>query len=419
MPGDITLLNVVFKIGNKDVPLDNKDLVRLYFTEDLFDFSMVGKLVFVDRYGLKEFVLTGDEKITIIWGLNNDYIEKTFRIYSLNQTKNTTATPQASISTLTLLFCEDFFINLNFKKYSKSWNNMLITDIIKDIIIKMVEENEWKVWDDGREKLKIFNMPYWTPAQTIKWLLKRCSSLKSNTAGYIMYSNINGKYFLTLDTLFSSTKVEDDKYVLESSNEYYLNKILSWKHEGPDKSAYKNICGGISGGYNPLKKELLDPRYNYSQMVKNVTTLGNATLFAKIDNMTNVDITGDDDKNIIINIQYDNFIKSYSLQNLLHIIVPGYHKRTIGTMIEIQWPSANSKEVYSKLQSGKYLVKTVVNHFSPMSNPLYQQRLILIKNGYEENKEYYLSSNKTNISQTNAIGTTVGYRQPAITISEY
>jgi hypothetical protein len=389
------LLSVIFNIGKKSISLDNKDLVRLYFIEDLFNFSMVGKLVFVDRVGLKELgPLTGDETITIVWGTNS-YTEKEFKIYSIGQAKNTSASPNAGISTLSLLFCEDFFINLNFKKFSKSWQEKPITDIMKDIVEDMVEEKKWELWDTCREKLKIFNMPYWTPAQTIKWLLKRASSSRTNTSGYIMYSNRKGKYLTTLDYLLQTTKTDKNKYVLECSNEYYLNKILSWKQEGPEKSSYKNISGGVSGGYNPLKKELLDPQYQYSKMVQNVTALGKKTLFGNIDGVTNVDVTGDDDENIIINIQYDNFIKAYSLQNLLHIIVPGNHERLIGDMVQVQWPSSNFREIYAKQESGKYLIKSIVNHFAPASNPYFQQRLILMKNGYEDGSSYYVSSGKT------------------------
>lgn len=411
------LLSVVFNIGGKSLSLDNKDLVRLYFTEDLFDFSMVGKLVFVDRFGLKEFALTGDETITIIWG-TNDYTEKTYRIYAIGQTKNTSASPKAAISTLSLVFCEDFFINVNFKKYSKSWKDTLITDILKDIVENMASEKKWLIWDTCREKLKIFNMPYWTPAQTIKWLLKRASSTKTNTSGYIMYSNRKGKHLTTLDYLLQSTKIDSNKYVVECSNEYYLNKILSWKQEGPEKTSFKNISGGMMGGYNPLKKELLDPQYQYSKMVKNVTTLGKKTLFGNIDSLTNVNLTGDDDENIIINMQYNNFIKAYSLQNILHIIVPGDHQRLIGDMIQVQWPSSNYAEVYSKVASGKYLIKTIVHHFAAASNPFYQQRLILMKNGYEEGSSYYVSASKTNLTEAFAVGTAdnVGYSTPKVTV---
>lgn len=77
--------SVYLVIDGKEVSVMTAEIEQLYFIEDIFSYSVVGKLQFNDRQGILEFgPLTGNEKIGIIYGVAED-TERVFDIYKINR----------------------------------------------------------------------------------------------------------------------------------------------------------------------------------------------------------------------------------------------------------------------------------------------------------------------------------------------
>ena len=83
------------------------------------------------------------------------------------------------------------------------------------------------------------------------------------------------------------------------------------------------------------------------------------------------------------------------MQQTLTVLVQGHEERHAGGMIEIIWPSSDEKEKFNKNLGGKYLVKSITHQFSAAA-PYYRQKMILIKNAYEDSDSTKLmdASNK-------------------------
>ena len=86
------------------------------------------------------------------------------------------------------------------------------------------------------------------------------------------------------------------------------------------------------------------------------------------------------------------------MQQTLSIVTPGHEDRYSGGTIEIEWPSMSNKEFYNKGFHGNYLVKSVT-HFFTNYEPIYQQKMILIKNAYEDSdkEKNLLKAQKKNL----------------------
>jgi hypothetical protein len=94
-----------------------------------------------------------------------------------------------------------------------------------------------------------FIMPYWTPGETIKWLLRRMRT--SQYSGYLFYSNTRGFNLITLPTILDVSKngehTDKNEYFFEptNKNDYFNeNLILNWKMYPPLNSALSYLPGG-------------------------------------------------------------------------------------------------------------------------------------------------------------------------------
>jgi hypothetical protein len=403
MIGDDSSFSVLIQFDYlKTISISNKDIMECYFIEDLYSMVNLGKITLFDRYGLKEYgPLTGDERIIINYG-SDGLITKEFRIYRIPSIEGVTEFNQTAKSAISLYFTDLYYNDLMMKKFSKSWKSgTLASDIVKDMMKNMLElevNNSGINIERSSTKFKTdFCMPNWTVANTIRWISNRIIGT-TGKYGYLLFSNSN-KYlnFVTLDGLLKSSTKDPNIYKFDTTDINYENKILGWKVMGVDQSGIKELGGGQILGFDPSTKSFLgltkDEGFIYSDAIKKITALGNSSLFDG--NYINNDSTkfnyacnlsGESDKEIIKNMYYNNFIRRYSLQNMIKIQVVGNDKRYAGMKLDMFWPSIDTKEVYNPMDSGMYLVKSVTHQFSPMRSPVYTQVLVLIKNAYNSNK---------------------------------
>ena len=404
-----SVYSIIIELDNQMVTLNNKDIKNFYFIEDIMSFCIVGKLVFDDMVGLFEFgPFTGNEKIHLIYGEDSDIIRK-FDIYKVNNITQNMGSQITSANTIELLIVDTTFMNLTNKKFSKSWKDTKISSIVSDVATDMLDIEEFEEFEDTNETLDYFYMPYWTPQETLLWLMRRGSSSQLGEAGYLFYNNTKGTNFVTLEKLLQQKKLmssfgtgiskDNGMYVFESANLYLRNKILSWNISSIDLTGASVLKGSNRLGYNFETKTFINNSYDYSTSISKYTMLGKKTLFTDIsDSTTRYVLDGESDSDIIDNIYYSRFIKKYCLQQCVSIVTRGCEGRYAGGMIEINWLSTSGKEKTNLLLKGKYLIKSITHSFTN-GTPQYKNKMVLIKNAYSDiHHKTLVKSVKTNIS---------------------
>ena len=375
-----------------NIRLDNKDIIDCYFIEDIYSYGIVGKLKFNDLYGIVERgPFTGNETVYIIYGEDDERTHE-FYIYSVNKISQITNVESSSQNAVEITFTDNMFINLTKNRYSRSWTDTLISDIIKDISTNMLDVTSFNEFEATQETLPYFYMPYWTPLESINWLIKRGSGATSKKAGYAYYNNGEGTNFVTLEKLLANKSILNtglktpEDYVFESPEDAeYRNKILGWTLQGIDNTGTNSIKGAHVFGYNFATKSLYDRSHEYSTSISQYTMLGRKTLFPDISNDTMMySLEGDNDTDILDNIYQHNFIRKYNLQQCVSIIVRGSERRHAGAMINIRWPSPIKEEISNRNLAGRFLIKSITHSLNPYRNPPYRQKLILIKNAYSD-----------------------------------
>ena len=396
--------------NNDDVvDLDNKDVIQCYFIEDIYQFIKTGKLIFKDTDDIVEFLpLMAGEMLTIVYATTiegeEEYEEKTYnfiinkicRIEQIDDNKKL----------IELLFVEQHHYALHYNHFSLSFYNEKYSDIVKHIITNHLYIPKMVQWENSKETLEHFYTGQKTPSDNIKWLMRRCSSIPSGQAGYLLYSNTKETElsfnFISLETLLSQKDlISDDPYSFDGNNPYYVNKILNYQINQVDYNSMKLLSNNTYLGFDNNNKKFIKNEYNYKKSLKNFTILGEYSLFndkrISIEAGTTTN-TGETNSKIMDNMYYDNWIKQYCLQQIVTITVKGHNERYAGGMIVIDWPSNNTDSVSDKNMSGKYLIKSITHNFTPQSNPQYVQRMALIKNGYDDTDNIELTkSTKSNL----------------------
>ena len=188
--------------------VDMKDIVELTMIEDIFSSSIVGKLIFIDRAGALELLsFAGHEPLTVIYGEDGD-IQKEFIIFSVNAINSIGQLENYDMQQVELYFVEPLFLSLTQRRYSISWKDKKISDIINDIISNLLlTDGKIAQFENTIETLPYFYMPYWTPKEALKWLIKRASGSETSMPGYLFYSNSKGLNFVTLEKLLKQNKL--------------------------------------------------------------------------------------------------------------------------------------------------------------------------------------------------------------------
>jgi len=373
-----------------DLSIGNEDIHLFEMIEDIFSVCMVGKLMFFDRIGsIEQLPITGNEVVTITYGENET--TKTFIIYDFKKIHQGSSLTGSAMTMIEMYLVEPIHLTLTQHKYSISWKDKKISVIVKDICKNMCSITQFKNFEEPKEIIPYFYMAYWTPLEALKWLLKRSSGSISGKSGYLLYSNTQGMNCTTIETLFTNTKFEKDestiaKYVFtDTDNVDSENKILSYSIEPINYQSLSYLSGGHKLGYDFETKSLLDLSYTYSEIISKYTMMGKKTLFQDISSENSqITLEGDNDINILKNIAYGEFIKRYSKQFAVLMMVRGHDRRYAGMMIDIPWKSVSDTEVLHKLYEGKFLVKSITHQFSSKTKPYFRQLIVAIKTGYTD-----------------------------------
>jgi hypothetical protein len=400
-------VSISFDAGN--LIIGNGDIIELYFVEDIYSFTLSGKLQFFDRHGVVEFgPLTGNEMVHVSYGTGDGAVERSFMIYKVSEISPAVTPDPTARNAVQFFFVDPLFMALTAGQYSRSWGESKVSDIVRDITEKICGARMAEV-EESNESIPCFTMPYWSCVQAIKWLMRRASGSRSGNSGYLYFSSTKGAAdgadegvrFVTLESLLTETNRmrvandDDGLYSFEGKNTYFFNKVLDYSVSGIDKLSVRALTGGHRLGFDPMTKQFLDRSYTYGDQLERTTVLGKKSLFNDIskDDMRFV-LEGERDPAVLDNMYYDEWVKRYCLQQTVSITVRGHEGRHAGGIVEIAWPS-NFKvsEKFNSGMEGGYLVKSVTHHFSS-SNPFYTQKMVLIKNGYQDSNDRFLMKAK-------------------------
>ena len=98
------------------------------------------------------------------------------------------------------------------------------------------------------------------------------------------------------------------------------------------------------------------------------------------------------------NQYYSDWLRRYSVQQVLNITVMGHEDRYAGKQIEVIWSPTRKEDVYNKQMSGRYLIKSITHMLAGGGGLPYRQRLVLLKNAYDQSDHRDLiSSTRRNI----------------------
>lgn len=411
---NLEVVSVIISMDNgKQYVMHGKDLISIYFIEDIFSHCITGKIEFLDMYGFQEFApFTGEEQIRLVYGVE-DTRELLFDIWKMESTEQTNTTQTTAEKLITLYFVDTTFKRLTVPRYSRSWETQTKgTEVIEHIFKYMVEIENYYI-EPSNTKID-FIMPYWSPLDSIRWILPRLLGTVDPTSGYMMFNNTKNTLTTnvkTLNNLFSeSSEVAKAEFVpeaLESSPGSQTDtglqhrdfKILDWKIDGIDHISTKGLQGGTWRGYDFLRKKLLSESYTYDSMLQKTILLGRNALFSDISNeYGSFEILGENNEDIIKNHIYAEWVAKYSRQQAMSIIMAGSENRYAGMQINMKWPSSSEHELYDANLKGRYLIKSITHMFSFETNMPYRQRLVLLKNAYESSRKKELAKgSKKNI----------------------
>jgi len=391
---------VALSMDTGEITLDAAEIKQLYFIEDIFSFTMVGKIIIFDGRGIFEFgPLTGNEVIKVVYGEEEEK-HLSFKIYKVSKIDQVSSST-GNIEIIELFFAEESFFMMNFFQYSRSWKEEKISDIVKFIGKHYLNIEKWGEFEDTNEELEFFYIPFWNVNTTLLWLMKRATGSEGGEPGYLFYNNTHGANFITLESLLMNEDMmppSNGEYIFQDPNIVYYNKILEWSISGVDMTSLKHLSGGVKKGYYSKTKQFIHKEFEYSESVDRQTILGKKTLFPDIsDKRVSYQTIGESDIGQIDTIFHNNWNKKYAHQQCISITVRGHEDRYCGGMIEIFWPSGDIEEHYNKHLHGKYLVKSITHIFDGHTRPTYRQKMVLIKNGYGDSDITALhSSAKTN-----------------------
>ncbi len=384
----------------KQYSIDNRDIISFTFVEDIFSMLSMAKFQFIDRKGVQQALgIRGKELVNILYGpdpAGNDPTKQkalTFMNYDMTF-KSELQTTGSGVNQLTMNMVDPLFIPMHFQKYSKSWKEEIGTSIIKDVCKNMIgsgkSEMEFNMFEECKESFD-FLMSYWSPAEAIKWLLRRMTGSETGAPGYLFFYNTGGDKggynLISLSNLLNKSP-DPKKYFFTSTNpeDYYdENRILAHKVWPPSNQALSKLPGSIKASPDFMTKDMRENICFDSHQTEKYKSIfhGEDPIFTPVDTSnTKVDCVSGDYSSLYTQYGSD-WIKTYMKQMQLDLYVKGHAKRHAGMLIDVEWGAIN-EGIANENYTGRYLVKSITHQFCPSRQPQYRQLLVCVKTAFKD-----------------------------------
>ena len=415
--------SVIIDGGNQSVTMDNNDLFQVRIFEDIYSYSKTAQVLCRDSRALHEMLpIIGNEKLTVSYSSLLDsgqsYIDKEF-VFNIMKV-NVQNTQDRNRHVIEIIGIDENYKKLHSYRFTRSFSDACFTygDIAKHIIEQMAEI-KIKEFENCPELLKYFHTGLKTPAECLKWLFGRCTSEVTMSPGYVMYSDTkdsgdDSMRFISLETLLQKgvdvVPPSDGVYTVRSHNEYNINDIKGYEINRPDKQNMRHLIGAYTLCWDINRKKYIKVDLTYNEALDKVTCLGSKTLFNTDAVDTFIDEykphinINENNEEILKNLYYGDWILRYCMQQTVKVTLEGHASRFAGGMIEIKWPSADDDIQADHNMIGLYLIKSITHQFMPSGKPTYQQKMVLIKNGYHESDPNLIGAHKINNKFTQVSG---------------
>jgi len=422
----MTLINTKTSIKINTLKINGIDLDITYVSqldiyEDLEQLGPSGTLVYQDWNFLENFgeISLGDKleiSFTRFQPGGEDYweipIEYTFRLTNIKKENKFNNLHNL----LAFEFETDWVIEANIRRRSRYWTNARIDQIIKDLVKECggnVESNDIgnSEFIPTKQKLERFVSPYWTPIETIYYLLKISQDENGNgnyhlwtdlQTGLVQFwpiarllkkeyysivndSNIGTVPFdLSMNTPseFSARKIlgkiaiEDNADLIrDSSMGVIRNKHVGFDYDNTriisKEKRIDSIETSLPEKKLPFSSHLLGLQYRptyYSGLFENRTELNKGDTASLIDGYSETRMST---------------FKNQMLKLRLKVNGEGTFKR-VGKNIKVVYPSIDASETTEtedKQYTGNYLI-TKIRHF--IQGTEYVNVLSLVSYGYNE-----------------------------------
>lgn len=409
---DITAIELISSTGTSpNIKFMVQDF-NLY--ESIFNSVVSGDMYIWDGQNLlSTFALHGNEFIMVRFqkgGDENDSIEKYFRIYKISNVK----LRNLNSFEYTIHFCSEEFVINQQKRISKSYQNIVNSEIVTDILENQLKVDTKKI-GEIEETVNPQNLvvPGMKPIETINWLAS--FSLNSKlSAAYLFFENLVGFNFRSLASMYAQDPIKtlriNPKNVLgPDQKEPNDNTFVADRLEFPQ---IFDILKTIStGGYSSkmVAMNLLGQEHatlRYDSVKGNFDQLNKFIPYNNAKNRFNETLTDGSTYFRYFPTFQGGLVDDWLLQRAsqfallnsmrMNIQIPGDLGLYTGGVIELDFPfiqpiDAPSKTEQDLLKSGKYLI-TGIRH--RIVDSVYINYLELCKDSNKESVPSASSSTK-------------------------
>lgn len=402
--------------GSSGQQIDFRYIVLEFnYFEDIFSNCITGNLVVSDSMGYIDILeLQGFEFLTLELdkpGMNEP-IKKEFRISSITERTMTKSTNENYV----INFCsEELLLNEQYK-VSKSYKNILVSDIVVDIALNNLKIPANKLVVDKTIGLRDIVLPNFKPIQAINWITTFAKGDGAGDIGspFVFYEDRDGFRFKSILELFKQPVYKTYEYsakgLLSQKNDYVFNlanDLVNVIQYEAIKS-FDSVTAIRNGSFankmhtvDPLRLKFGETNFDYAQYFQQAGKLNpypvpfTATnrFGDKIDSTPGVHkfcitTTGQNqnkyikDKKITVNenrVEETVPLRTAQLalfcNNRFKLLIPGDIEMTIGRVIifnlpEIAYNNKSRTKTEDEFYSGKYLV-TAVRHMVNQDGKFY------------------------------------------------
>lgn len=381
-------------------------VIEFNYYEDLFSNCITGNLLISDSMGYIDILqLQGYEFLSLVLDKPgyNQPIKKEFKISSITHRTMTKQTNENYI----INFCsEELLLNEQYR-VSKSYNNILVSDIVIDIALNRLKIPTNKLVVDKTIGLRDIVLPNFKPIQAINWITTFAKGDGSGDIGspYVFYEDRDGFRFKSILELFKQPVYKTYEYEAKGLRSKKNPIVFNLADDMIDVIKYEAIksfdsVSAIRNGtlankmhtVDPLRLKLGETNFDYNQYFKQAGKLNKFQIPASATNRFGDTInttpgvvkfcmttTGQSInpyiKNKKITINENRVEETVPLRtaqlalfcnNRFKLLIPGDVNMTIGRVIiwnvpQIAYNNASRTKKDDEFFSGKYLV-TAVRH---------------------------------------------------------
>lgn len=396
--------------------LDFKNiLVEFNYFEDIFSNFISGNLIISDSMGYINILqLSGGEIITLKLdkpGFDSP-IEKNFMVNHISDRNITRATNENYIIHF---YSNEVFLHEQYR-ITKSYKQMLLSDMIADICKTHLKISNEKLFVDKSSGLRDIIIPNFKPFQAINWLTSIAVSDDHKNIGspFVFYENRDGFHFKSVLNLFQHEIYNTYEYGIKGLKSEKNNAVTDIDAELKNVIDYEhitnfNLTNAIKSGVfsnkmhtvDPLRLKLGETDFNYSDYVKRASSLNDNTIPISNQNRFGdtvdktpgvvkfcVSSTGQSENSYIkskqlnvnenrveTNVPYRTAQIALFCMNRMKILIPGDFYVSVGKIVkfnlpEIVYNDSTKKKKNDEYYSGKYLV-TAVRHIFNQENQFF------------------------------------------------